>query len=79
MNICYYLTNIKYFYFFHKLLFEIGMYIVYKKITKTNNKYLIKTINTSIKNNGFVIIKLTQWLLCRYSNLMKSTKQNSNI
>lgn len=79
MNICYYLTNIKYLYYFHKLLFDTILYITYRKVTGGNSIYLINCINNDIKNNGFVIIKLVQWLLCRYSNLMKTTKKYSNV
>ena len=79
MNTCYFLINIKYLYFFHKLLLDIMLYIVFKKVTGTNSIYLIKSINSDIKNNGFVIIKLVQWLLCRYTNLMKTTSKYSNL
>lgn len=79
MNICCFLTNMKYFYYFHKLLFDIGAYFICKKITGCNSVFLINTINCDIKNNGFVIIKLIQWLLCRYTNLLKSTSKESAI
>ena len=79
MNICYFFTNIKYLYFFHKLLFDIILYITYRKVTGANSTFLINTINSDIKNNGFIIIKLVQWLLCRYSNLMKTTNKYSNL
>ena len=55
------------------------LYIIFKKLTGTNSIYLINSINSDIKNNGFVIIKLVQWLLCRYSNLMKTTSKYSNV
>ena len=79
MNICYFLTNIKYFYYFHKLLFNIISFITFRKLTGTNSICLINSINSDIKNNGFVVIKLVQWLLCRYSNLMKTTSKYSNL
>lgn len=79
MNICYFLTNIKYFYFFHKLLFDIILHNTFRRLTGINSTYLIDIINSDIKNNGFVIIKLVQWLLCRYTNLMKTTNKHSNM
>lgn len=71
--------NIKYFYFFHRLLCNLFFFIVYKNLTLNSNKYLIQCINSDIKNNGFVTIKLIQWLLCRYRNLMIKTNRDNYI
>ena len=79
MEIHNFLTDIKYFYWFHKLLFDIFCYMLYLKTTGNSSQLLLKCINTDIKNNGFVIIKLVQWLLCRYSNLLKCSNKDSSI
>ena len=76
MNI---IINIKYFYYFHKLICDVCFFILYKKFTSCNNYYLISVINSDIKNNGFIIIKLVQWLLCRYNNLLKNTNKYSSL
>lgn len=73
------ITSIKYCYYFHKLLWDIFAFIVSKKIYGRDNQYLLTSINSDIKNSGFVVIKLVQWILCRYKTLMKTTYANDKL
>ena len=73
------ITSIKYCYYFHKLLWDIFAFIVSKKISGRDNQCLLSSINSDIKNSGFVVIKLVQWILCRYKTLMKTTYTNDKV
>ena len=75
-----FLISIKYCYYFHKLLFDIIVYLTYQQLFKTSSsKFLIDIINQDIKNSGFAVIKLIQWILCRYKSLTTSSRETSQV
>ena len=75
-----FLIGIKYFYYFHKLILDIILYLTYQQLFKrSSSKLLIDIINRDIKNSGFAVIKLIQWILCRYKSLTSSSQETSQV
>jgi predicted unusual protein kinase regulating ubiquinone biosynthesis (AarF/ABC1/UbiB family) len=75
-----FLIGIKYCYYFHKLLFDIILYLTYQQLFKTSSsKLLINIINRDIKNSGFAVIKLIQWILCKYKSLTTNSRETSQV
>ena len=68
------LISIKYFYLFHKLLFTLSSYKLYKTIYNKPSEKLTDQLYQDIQNSGCIIIKLIQWLHTRYSNFSDSEK-----
>lgn len=70
---------IKYWFYFHRLLFNLSIALLYIKYNnqKIPKKILLLLINCDIKQSGFVTIKFIQWTLSRYKNFKSATyKEN---
>lgn len=65
---------IKYWFYFHRLLFYLSIALLYSRYNNHNvPEKILLLINRDIKQSGFVAIKFIQWTLSRYKNFKSAT------